>query len=234
MISNRICLLLCALLAPACAATSFGGASVAQSSPWETQTPKSTARVTGIIGVTEITSKGLNLSNSVGEATEEDDSTLPLIAAQVQVPVRNARLEWGYEGGFSLGWKSERNAYVIDTGTVLISADNQAFLFDISGGLYLARMFGGRVRLYGGAGPLMQFGSVDLDLDQAINGDDSLDGSGVGLGYYVRTGFDVQTSPGTLVGLSLRWVDSEVDLGGKLGTLENEALQIGLAVTSGF
>ena len=231
MLSHRILLSLCALLATGCSTTSAGFTG----QQWE-RSQRATAgpRVAGIIGVTEVTAMGLGLSNSIGSTTEDADATMPLIGAQLQVPLRLGRLEFGYEGGFSLGWDSEHEAYVIDTGVVLVKTDNKVRLFDISGGLYLATRLGQRFRLYGAAGPVFQYGSVDLDFDQTIGSRNSLSGSGVGLGYYARTGLDLQVSPGTSVGIAVRWVDSSVDLGGSLGDLDIEALQVGLAVTTGF
>lgn len=231
MRSNRLLLSLCALLATACSSTTAG----LTSQQWQdTGRPSNSPRVTGIIGVTEVTTLGLDLGGGPGSTSEDGEATMPLIAAQLQVPLRPGRLEFGYEAGFSLGWDSEREAFVIDTGTVLIKADNNAFLFDVSGGLYLATRLGQRVRIYGAAGPLFQYGSVDLDFDQQFNGRGSVSGSGVGLGYYARTGLDLQTGPGSAIGFVVRWVDSSVDLGGSLGNLDVEALQIGLAVTTGF
>jgi len=222
---------ICALLATACSATSAGYSG----QQWENKSrPSSTPRVTGIIGITEVTALGVNLNNNIGNTVEDADTSMPLIGAQVQVPLRPGRLEFGYEGGFSLGWDSEHEAYYIDTGVVLVATDNKVRLFDVSGGLYLSTMLGRRWRLYGGAGPVFQFGKLDLDYDQPINGRTSDSGSGVGLGYYARTGLEVKTSPGTSVGLVVRWVDSSVDLGGTLGDLDIEALQVGIAVTSGF
>lgn len=231
MLSNRLLLLLCALLATACSATSAGYSS----QQWQQSSrPSASPRVTGIIGITEVTALGVDLNNNIGETVEDADTSMPLIAAQLQVPIRPGRLEFGYEGGFSLGWDSEHEAYFIDTGTVLVATDNKVRLFDLSGGLYLAASLGQRWRVYGGVGPVFQFGKVDLDYDQPINGRSSNSGSGVGLGYYARTGIDLRTGPGSAIGLVVRWVDSSVDLGGSLGDLDIEALQIGLAVTTGF
>lgn len=237
----RSALLVGALLSGACSSVPVGSGASGDAGVWSSQGRGSSShastprpRVTGIVGITEISALDLDLGSRVGDTTDDASLSTPLIGAQFMYPVRRQRLEWGYEGGFSLGWKNDTNAYVIDTGTVLVQADNEMFLLDFSGGLYVAKTLGQRVRIYGAAGPLMQFGSVDLDLDQPINGDDSLDGSGVGLGYYARTGIDIEARPGTSWGLTLRWVDSRFDMGGSLGRMDVEAVQLGLAVTTGF
>jgi opacity protein-like surface antigen len=189
-------------------------------------------RVTGIVGIAELTALDLEVDPSVGTASGDGDLSVPLIAAQFQVPLRQQRLEWGYEGGFSLGWESDRDAVVIDTGTVLVRADNDLRVFDLSGGLYVSRALGERLRVYGGAGPLFQFGSIDLELDQDIGGEDSIDEDGFGMGYYTRVGLDLAVSPRTTFGFVVRWVDSNIDLGPTLRDIDFQALQVGLAVTT--
>ena len=201
------------------------------------QRPKSFSAgtyVSGIVGVTDVTALNLELDSDFGTTVDDNELTLPWIAASLQVPVVKKKVEVGYEAGFSLGWQSDRNAIVIDTGTVLITADNDLRLFDISGGLFVATTIFDRLRLYGGAGPLAQFGRVDLELGQDINGDGSVAESGFGVGYYARTGIDLALAGSTSVGIVVRWVDSKLDFGSRFEKLDIEALQYGIAVTTGF
>lgn len=193
-----------------------------------------TTRVSGIIGVTEVSSLRLDLNSSTGSVTRDDGPTMPLIAAQGQLVNHRGPLEWGLEGGFSFGWDSDREAVVIDTGTVLVFADNNMRVFDLSGGLWVGTTTKGGLRIYAGAGPVLQYGHVDLELDRLLNGSDSITEDGLGFGYYTRAGIEVATGPGTTMGLVARWVDSSIDFGGAIDELDMEALQIGFVVTTGF
>ena len=62
----------------------------------------------------------------------DDDVTLPMIGAQSQFPFQtDGRVEFGFEGGFSFGWKSDREAIEISDGTFLITSDNDMRIGDV-------------------------------------------------------------------------------------------------------
>jgi len=231
MPTNRPLMGLCLFLTVSC--TAMQGRNRPQA--WDAP-PRSrpSSRVSGIIGVTEISSLSLDLNSSVGSITRDDGPTMPLIAAQGQLVNRRGPLEWGLEGGFSYGWDSDREAVVIDTGAVLVFADNNMRVFDLSGGLWVGTTTKGGMRIYAGAGPVLQYGHVDLELDRLVNGTDSITEDGLGFGYYTRAGIEVAAGPGTTMGFVVRWVDSMIDFGGAIDELDMEALQIGFVVTTGF
>ena len=79
---------------------------------------------------------------------------------------------------------------------------------------------------------MVQFGWIDLELDQTINGMDSFDESGTGVGYYTRAGIQFEVQPGTMTGFFVRWVDSTIDFGAEIEELELEAVQFGLVVST--
>ncbi|MFT5049416.1 MAG: opacity protein-like surface antigen [Chlamydiales bacterium] len=216
-----------------CSATPTRSRSQAWDAP-PSQRRSSGSRVSGIIGVTDITALNLELDPAFGSTTRDDGLSMPMIGAQGQVVNRSGRLEWGFEGGFSLGWDSDREAVVIDTGTVLVLADNNMRIFDLSGGLFVGTTTRRGMRIYAGAGPLLQYGHIDLDLGESINGRGSLTEDGLGFGYYSRAGVEIETSPGTTVGFVVRWVDSSIDFGGAVNELDMEAVQIGFVMTTGF
>jgi len=216
------------LLVSACATSSAG---VQREEPLPGSAPRA-GRVTGMIGVTDITALDIELDSSLGEADSED-LTLPLIGAAYQFPsVSRTALEWGFEAGFGIGWDSEHEAVVVDTGTVLVVADNDLRLIDLYGGLYAATKLGRKWRAYGGAGPVLQFGRADLDFDQPIDGSSSASESGVGYGYYTRAGLEYEFARDTWIGLVARWADTKLDLGGEIDELELEAVQLAFAVTT--
>jgi len=191
-------------------------------------------RVSGLVGVMEVTTFDLSLKPGLGQVVSDNDITMPMFGAQTQIPIRSGGIEFGFEAGFSFGWKSDREAIQIDDGTFLITSDNQVRIGDLSGGLYVAVPIGERARIYGGAGPVLQWTSVDLEFDSPLGGNTNVDENGFGAGYYARTGVDVDMGQGTLVGLFGRWVDSSADLGGPLDDVELETIQFGLSVTASY
>lgn len=226
MTASRVLSLLLLAHAASCAAAP------SQRPPWDRYSYLPSGYVSGILGVTDVDALELELSPSIGTTTENETLTLPLIAAHAQMPLKQDGLQWGYEMGFAFGWEGDRDAVIIDTGTVLVQADNDLWLLDLSGGLWVGTWIAERFRVYAGAGPLVQFGSVDLELDTPINGLNDLDESGIGYGYYSRIGVEVEIYPGTSAGFTARWVDSFVDLGGTMRDLDVEAIQFGFVVTS--
>lgn len=199
----------------------YGSSSNLRSTP---QSASAQPRISGIIGVTE-------LDQDLG--SESTEYSLPMIAAAWQMPVRDKVFEFGAEAGFSLGWDSERTSVALGN-SVIVFADNNIRLFDLSLGAYASKKLGERLRLYGGVGPLLQWASVDLDFENDFNGRDGINENGFGYGYYTRVGLELEVQRGVGVGLVARWVDSKVSLGGLLGDTDLEALQVGLVVTTGF
>src|SRR6185436_15697759 len=119
-------------------------------------------------------------------------------------------------------------------GSVVVVADNDIFLFDFFGGPFFDLMLGQRTRVYVGAGPLLQWGSVDLDWNQPIQGHVHSSDSGFGVGWYARTGIEFAMRPGLQIGFGIRWVDSYLDLSGDIDRLDFEGEQYYLTVTESF
>ena len=80
-------------------------------------------------------------------------------------------------------------------------------------------------------GPLLQWANYDSE-DSVFGFDD--DGSGFGAGWYARAGLEFAVSRSTLIGFSVRWSESSVDLGGNLDDLEIEGLQGLFTVSQGL
>jgi len=230
MLFTRSLVLLLVLSASSCATVP---AASSQQDPLAGSSPRA-GRVTGMIGVTEVTAVDFELDSDLGEADSED-RTLPYIGAAYQFPsASRTALEWGFEAGFGVGWDSERNAVVIDTGTVVVVADNDLRLIDLSGGLYAAMMLGKtkKLRAYGGVGPVVQFGWADLDFEEEINGSNSASENGLGLGYYSRAGLDYKFKRDTWIGFVVRWMDTSIDFDAEIEEVELESLMVALTVTT--
>jgi hypothetical protein len=157
-----------------------------------------------------------------------DLDEIPVLGGGAQWKMGGERLDYGLEGLLSFGWKGDAEAFVVGGGGAAVAIDVDLLLFELFGGPFLSAPLGDHVRLYGAAGPLLQF----ADYSQSGALDD--DGSGFGVGWYARTGFEFHVGGGTLIGFGARWSDSEVDLGSGLGDLQIEGLQGVLTVSRGI
>ena len=168
----------------------------------------------------------------VGPQPDSLESQL-VLGGMYQETLGDGWLDWGLEGGGAWGYRTSNG--LVDPGTGPVEVDVDLSLFDLHGGLFLSRGLGHRARVFAGAGPVAQFANwwqegndagTMTDLDQH--------GSGVGLGYYARAGLDLQTSTDLLLGVSVRWLDSEVSLDDGLGTLEVRGLQVLLTFSRSY
>jgi hypothetical protein len=155
----------------------------------------------------------------------DDLERMATLAGAWQQAFGDAWLDWGLEGGGALGYRNANGR--VDTAGGPVPVDVALSLFDLHGGLFASRHLGHRARIFAAAGPLVQFANYwqESSDSNALMGLDQ-HGSGVGLGYYGRTGIEFQTSLDLMIGLSLRWIDSEVSLGDGLGQLDVRGAQV--------
>ena len=184
----------------------------------------------GFIGVSELTDVSVD-DDGPGrvDGDEGDLDQLPVLGGGGQWKLGGRRVDLGLEGLFSAGWRSNAEAFVVGGGGAVVAIDVDLLLLDLYGGPFASVFLGDRLRLYAATGPLLQWANYD----QTGNGQND-DGSGFGYGYYARTGIEFAFPSRTLVGLGVRWSDSEADLGGSLGDLEIEGLQFLLTVSRGL
>jgi len=168
-----------------------------------------------------------------GIELDSSDLSLPILGGVFQQALRGDRLQFGVEGGFTFGFKGDR-ATVILPNSVVIVADNDVLLADLFGGLYINRYIGRNLRLYGGVGPLLQYGRIDLEYIDQFNELQGIKESGWGVGLYARAGLEVNLAPGTYVGVGVRWIDSHVNMSGPLDDLDYEAVQYMLTVSKSY
>lgn len=229
MLATRSGLLLL-LLSAGCAASRTPGL---QDSRKREAPPARGALITGMIGLSELEVTG-DLDPALGDVDEVDDESIPMIGALVQQPLAGRRLRLGLEGGFTLGWENDVQAVVVDSGSVLVAAENDFLLVDLFVGAFADLSLGERLRLYAGAGPLLQWASIDVEWNDTLAGDVSVDESGFGGGYYARTGFEFALGSGLSLGLGVRYLDSSVDPGGDIDDVEFEEFQYVLTATRGM
>ncbi|MBI5365369.1 MAG: outer membrane beta-barrel protein [Planctomycetes bacterium] len=184
----------------------------------------------GFLGVTDYQSIEVEGSGGIGvdgDAGQVD--TLPLLGGGVQHKLGGERLDYGLEGFFSFSGRADAAAFVVGGGGATVAVDVNLFILELYGGAFASVFLGDKVRLYGGAGPLLQWASYD---QRGSTFDDS--GTGFGYGYYARAGIEFVLASRTMVGFGARWSDSRVDLGGSLGDLDVEGLQMVFTVSKGL
>lgn len=187
--------------------------------------------VQGLIGVVEFDDDDLDLDSSLDAQVEDDSRTLPLLGGAVQYPVVGGPgFQFGFEGGGTIAWDSDTVRVATNGGTVIVRADNDLFLVDAFVGGYANLYMGRRFRIWAGAGPLLQWGSVDMDYDDAGVPVDISD-TGFGGGGYARAGLEFEFVPNTWAGLSVRYVNSSLDFGEGVENIDFEATQIVLVVS---
>lgn len=186
----------------------------------------------GLFGVQRIDDRRIDLDPSIGSVEREDD-ILPFFGGLYGEPLRgDGETQFGYEVGFTFAY--DRSGGRTDlAGGGNVSTEVDLALFDLFGGFYVNH-FAGRLRLYAGAGPLLQFARVELSYEDPPGSVQFIDDNGFGYGYYVRGGVELEVRPGLYVGPGVRFVDSFAELGGDLGDFEYEALQLTIGVTAGF
>jgi hypothetical protein len=169
---------------------------------------------------------------SVGDTdgSDEDLSEFPVIGGGAQWKVAGERIDFGFEGLLSFGWRSDATAFAVGGGGAAIAVDVDMLLFELYGGPFVSTFLGDRLRAYVAGGPVMQW----VDYDQVGPSGTTGSGDGFGTGVYARTGLELVTSPDMMVGVGARWVDATTDLGGSLGDLEMQGFQFMLTFSRGI
>jgi len=161
-----------------------------------------------------------------GDKGDLDD--LPVIGGGGQFKLGGERIDWGLEGLLSFAWRSDATAFVVGGGGAAVAVDVDLLLFELYGGPFASVFLGDKLRLYGAAGPILQWASYDQ------SGTFSDDGSGFGSGLYARTGLEFALASRTLIGFGVRWSDTSVDLSGALDELEIDGFQALFTVSQGL
>ena len=163
------------------------------------------------------------------ELDEDEVEILPLIGGGAQWKLTGDAFDLGLEGFLSFAGRSDLAAFAVGGGGAVVAIDVNLLLFEAYGGVFASRFLGERVRLHGGAGPLLSW--VSYDPDDSADGEDA-DGSGGGA--YARAGFEFLLPSGRLAGLGVRWSESSIDLGSEFGDLELGDLELFVTYSYGY
>lgn len=163
------------------------------------------------------------------DGSDGDLDVLPLIGGGAQWKLGGGRADLGLEGLLSFSGRSEADATAVDGGGTAVDVRVDLLLLELHCGPFASVRLGDELRVYGAAGPLVQLAGYE---QSGAGLADS--GSGLGLGLYARTGIEFVLASSTMIGLGARWSDTTVDLGGSLGDLEIEGLQVLFTVSRGL
>lgn len=181
----------------------------------------------GFLGVSSYEHVSVEGGDVDGDEGELD--TLPLIGGGGQWKVGGRHIDWGVEGMLSFAGRADAEAFAVGGGGAVVAVDVDLLLFELYGGPFASVFLGDKLRLYGAAGPMLEWADYEQETDGFPD-----DGSGFGGGWYARTGFEYALPSWTLIGLGVRWSDATVDLGGSLGDLEIDGLQYVFTVSRGI
>ena len=184
----------------------------------------------GFLGVTQYTTIDRNGGGTPSVDGDEGNlDTIPIIGGGAQYKMGGEKVDYGLEGLFSFGGRANASAFAAGGGGAAVAVDVDLLVFDFYGGPFVSTFLGDNVRLYAGAGPLLEW--AEYDQSDSV-GHES--GSGFGYGGYARTGIEFVMPSRTLVGFGVRWSNTTVDLGGGLGDLDMEGFQLLFTVSRGI
>ena len=178
----------------------------------------------GVSSYDHVSVEGGEIDGDEGELDQ-----LPLMGGGGQWKVGGRRIDWGIEGLFSFAGRANAEAFAVGGGGAVVAVDVDLLLFELYGGPFASVFLGDKVRVYGAAGPMLEWADYEQETDGLPD-----DGSGFGGGWYARTGFEFVLPSWTLIGLGVRWSDATVDLGGSLGDLEIDGLQYMITCSRGI
>ena len=168
-----------------------------------------------LFGYTEIEDDKFVFERSTSDGTVQTDlGDMPLAGLAGQHTLAGDRVRLGIEGGTLFGWRSQVSNFFSGDGTLLVGLDTDLVLTELFFGGFVSAGLGDAVRLWAGAGPQLTWAWADVRTEVS---DDTE--SAFGSGSYWRAGIEFRLKDGSLLGVSLREFDAELDFGGNIGDL---------------
>lgn len=184
----------------------------------------------GVIGVNYLAEFQVNPSGAPPIQLEEDEyEILPLLAGGAQWKLAGEQLTFGLEALVAFSGRANLEAFASSGGAAVAVFDVDLLLIELYGGPFLSRFLGEGLRIYGGAGPLLQWLSYDQD-----DGTEQVSEDGSGGGVYARGGLEFLLPSRKLVGFGVRWSDSSLDFSQDFGDVELEGLQLFVSYSYGL
>ena len=184
-----------------------------------------------------------NLKFKVDDSTspkEVDLSLLPQLGgAWTTLPKESARLQYGLECSFLLGFQFDKINYIQAGGSGLyVSVSTSMWMFDLAGGGYASLFLDPKhnVRIYAGGGPLMMYADyrADKEYDDGTTPDEDVGESAFGIGLYARTGIEFRLYEKGMLGVGARGSWSTVDFSDVGGRSELVGTALFVTFTAGL
>jgi hypothetical protein len=220
-------LVLALLAAPVCAARDDG--------------PKPLLQV--YFGVLELDDQSGQWSTSTQDPIDVNFASLPTGGLEAEYVFGRGWVHWGLNPGGSISWKNddtEISGSLTEQagGRLQVELDNSLMLAELHLGGYVRGRLGERVTTYGAAGPMVMFGSLEVNneeieptpTDDSVNVPDS-NSNDVNLGYYARVGIDFEIEPTQHLGLGVRYLSTELDFDETTGKLDIKGPQYVLTLS---
>jgi opacity protein-like surface antigen len=176
-----------------------------------------------------------------------DFSSLPSGGIEAEYLFGGGWVHWGLNPGGSVAWKNDDTNFAgsltnENGGTLLVELDNSLLLVELHLGGYVRGRLSDRVTTYAAAGPMLMYGSHDIE-NQNVQGTPEPTSGGTvvipqssssdtNLGYYARTGIDFQIDDKQYLGLGIRYMATELDFDQTIGKLDIKGPQYVLTFTT--
>lgn len=187
------------------------------------------ARPTGYLAVTQYNDITLTPSGGGDNFATDDDLSVPTIGGGFQFKLGGEDIDLGLEILLAFSGRGNVSAFVAGGGGAAVAVDIDLLICDFYGGPFASLWVSKRVRIYGGAGPLVQFAGYDQSGGDQLYDDD---GSGFGTGWYGRAGIEYFTIWGTSVGVGVRYSDSSIELDDNFGDLDAYGMEYAITITT--
>lgn len=161
---------------------------------------------------------------------EDDTYDLTFFGVAAQKPFTNKSVTYGFETGTFFSLKADTRIVQASSGpsggSLNVTFDNKLLVFDYFVGGYLGVSFAKRCRIYAGAGPLIIYGRRETDPEDDGSGAIQQEtDSGLALGLYGRTGFEVSVTDVFMIGLGLRAITTGLEFDTPVGEIKVEGIQ---------
>ena len=189
-----------------------------------------------LLGAMDVERLDVELEPSLGTAVDAEESTFPVFGGAWQLPLREgpAGSDLGFEVGFTWGAKWDSADLVVDTGSGTFAADNDYTLFDLFAGPVLEWESPRNLRAYVGAGPLVQWGRVELQFDDVVGAPADVTEEGLGFGLYARGGVEFYLGREAWFGVGARWIDTELVLDDAVQEVDLDGAQLYASLTFAY
>ena len=181
------------------------------------------------------------------DGVDVDFSSLPSGGIEMEYLFGRGWVHWGLNPGGSVAWKNDDTNFAgaltnENGGTLLVELDNSLLLVELHLGGYVRGRLSDQVTTYAAAGPMLMYGSHDIE-NENVQGppesttDNAVDipqsnSSDTNIGYYARAGIDFQIDDKQYLGLGIRYMGTELNFDQTVGKLDIKGPQYVLTFTT--